>query len=669
MKKALLLLSFFVCLSAVVNAQSKKYVLFEHFTQASCGPCAVQNPGFEVVRGENLGSTHHVAYHTSWPGVDPMNAINPTDVQTRVTYYNVGGVPAIHMLGSTWDGFPGGVSNGLIAANSSQSAPLRIKIEDSVLADGSHAVAVELIETGDVLGEDLRLRVAVVEKHIDYASAPGSNGERDFPNVFRKMISAAGGDAYTPSGAGTTQTFSFTFTEEAVYVSDELYVLAWLQDDTNKLIVNSGSSIDPKWQFINQTSEATVAGDGPHTFNAAYQSDAETEKLQVVLTTNAPAEWTSSITLNGNELNSGDTIELNSMLADVQLMVTPHSKGAIATYTVSVVSVDTPEDPVSSYTYTIISGVTDVILDHGGEATQWNVDYVQGLENAENNSYGILPLTDFKTVYEAGYLAEVKNIYDNVSWTFPGLQAEEVGVLADFLDNGGNLFVNGQDVGWDAFENTNNGANTEVREFYTNYLRANFITDGSAVFSMLNWDGDAIFGDPGSSSIINVYGGSNIYPDVFRPIDPAVALYHYNNVGLNIGAIRVEENDHKIVYVGVDMGMIADENVRHAIIEISHDWFNGSLSAVEYDNLIKEALGQSYPNPASEFTTIPLNNIEKDASIHLTDLTGKIIHTGAISVGQTSYKLLLNDFASGNYYYYLKTADGQSAPQSISIVR
>ena len=33
--------------NAPLFSQATKYVLFEHFTQASCGPCASQNPGFQ----------------------------------------------------------------------------------------------------------------------------------------------------------------------------------------------------------------------------------------------------------------------------------------------------------------------------------------------------------------------------------------------------------------------------------------------------------------------------------------------------------------------------------------------------------------------------------------------------------------------------------------------
>jgi len=46
MKKILLLLTTVVVFSNITFAQSKK-VLFEEFTNASCGPCAANNPALK----------------------------------------------------------------------------------------------------------------------------------------------------------------------------------------------------------------------------------------------------------------------------------------------------------------------------------------------------------------------------------------------------------------------------------------------------------------------------------------------------------------------------------------------------------------------------------------------------------------------------------------------
>jgi len=74
-------------------AQAQRLVLVEEFTQASCPPCASQNPGFNDLIDANPDKIRSIKYQESWPGVDPMNAQNPTQVATRTSYYGVNAVP------------------------------------------------------------------------------------------------------------------------------------------------------------------------------------------------------------------------------------------------------------------------------------------------------------------------------------------------------------------------------------------------------------------------------------------------------------------------------------------------------------------------------------------------------------------------------------------------
>ena len=103
MKKIYLIVAT-LTVAVAVNAQSQRLVLAEEFTQASCGPCASQNPAFNTLIAANSTKIITIKYQTSWPGVDPMNAQNPTQVQTRVNYYAVSGVPDGEIGGNSLSG-------------------------------------------------------------------------------------------------------------------------------------------------------------------------------------------------------------------------------------------------------------------------------------------------------------------------------------------------------------------------------------------------------------------------------------------------------------------------------------------------------------------------------------------------------------------------------------
>lgn len=666
MKKLLLLFvaGLFLCLTA--DAQSKRYVLFEHFTQASCGPCAVQNPGFEEVVAQNEGKYHHIAYHTSWPGVDPMYNVNPDEVDTRVSYYTVSGVPDITMLGNMWNGQPGGVSSAQIDVAAATGAPIRLDVSFVDNGDDTHTASVVVHETGTLEGVNLNLRISVIERVIDYSSPPGSNGEVSFPNVFRLMPSSTDGIAYTPTGIGTSQTNEVTYNVNTAWNLDEIYVLAWLQDDSGKEVINSGSSDDASWE-VASTTTTLAGGTDPISFTANVFTNGTEEEIQVSFSSDQPADWSAGVVVDGIVyVEPVVDITLENSDTEVGLLVTPGSTAAIANYTLEITSLTYPDDPIATITYTVVAGITDLVVDHGGEATQWNGDYVSGLELAGNTTHGVLPIGKFIDGMNNGELSEIINVYDNVSWTFPGLTEPETAVLADFLDAGGNLFINGQDMGWDTFENEGTAI---TQAFYTDYLSSDFQADGSGSNNQLTWTEDLVFNEVGGSSIINVYGGNNIYPDEFDPIAPAISIYNYNGNPNKTGAIRVEEDDHKVVYVGVDLGMIEDSDVRHQLIQVSHDWFYGLISSLEYDLIIKDVLGQNYPNPAVDMTTIPLESLKTDAYISVIDIQGRVVAAERLNQGTVQYLLNVSSLKTGVYQYYLTTEDGRSEAISFEVVK
>ena len=95
----ILFLTLIMSLSAAMYAQFDRMVLLEEFTQASCGPCASQNPGFNALLQENTDIATSIKYQVWWPGYDPMYEHNTSDVDTRVDYYGITGVPHALMDG------------------------------------------------------------------------------------------------------------------------------------------------------------------------------------------------------------------------------------------------------------------------------------------------------------------------------------------------------------------------------------------------------------------------------------------------------------------------------------------------------------------------------------------------------------------------------------------
>ena len=224
-----------------------RLVLVEHFTQASCGPCASQNPALKVLLDANPTKVVALKYQVSWPGYDPMYLANPAEVDARVQYYGVTGVPNSVMDGSG-PGSPGTiVTQSTIDNRYNTAAPLNLTAShqwtpgyDSIQIGIFIANAGTSTVSSGAAGS-LKLHVAIVEEEINYPSAPGSNGETSFYQVMRKMVPNQSGttlaDTWT---AGQTQMLSFKVAAPAYLANlNEVAIVAFIQDNQGKAVLNA----------------------------------------------------------------------------------------------------------------------------------------------------------------------------------------------------------------------------------------------------------------------------------------------------------------------------------------------------------------------------------------------------------------------------------------------
>jgi len=247
MKKITLLLAAVTMLFTFhANAQSQRLVLFEEFTQASCPPCASTNPGLNAIlhAAGNDVKIIPIKYQTSWPGVDPMNAQNATPVQTRVTYYNVGGVPNGIEDGNVYNAQPSTFTQALINSRYAVASPFTMTLSHSFNTTlDSIYVNLDITCTQATSGT-FKCRVALCEKEIVFCSAPGTNGEMDFSEVMRDMYpSATGTTMATAWTVGQTQNITFA-KKVPTYIYDKstLDVVAFIQDDATKEVKQSAVS-------------------------------------------------------------------------------------------------------------------------------------------------------------------------------------------------------------------------------------------------------------------------------------------------------------------------------------------------------------------------------------------------------------------------------------------
>jgi hypothetical protein len=244
MKTTILRFSLFsLFIIGTICAQVPRTMLVEHFTQASCGPCAAQNPALHTLLTANPNVTY-IKYQVSWPGVDPMNVHNPSQVNSRVNYYTVSSVPSTVFEGNVYKGSPSGFTQSMINARASASSPFSLSITARIndTQDSIFATAIVRKEA-DTATTGVFTRIAVLEKHIHFNIAPGSNGEKDFYHVMKRMLPNAVGTALpTTMAVGDYDTIEVAWKIVNVYEIDQLMVVGFIQNTNSKNVYQAASS-------------------------------------------------------------------------------------------------------------------------------------------------------------------------------------------------------------------------------------------------------------------------------------------------------------------------------------------------------------------------------------------------------------------------------------------
>ena len=241
LKKLLLSVTAIACMFPAF-AQHQRRVLIEELTNASCPPCAAQNPAFNATVAANIDFLTPIKYQTNWPGFDPMNQQNPAEVASRVTYYGVTGVPNGRQNG-TLEVFPmTSYTAAMIQAAYNTLTPVTMTLSHSLTANYDSILIQVEVKSDAALTGALRLRVAVIEEEILFDAAPGSNGEKDFFHVMRKMLPNADGTATGDFAAGETKTYSFAWPLAYAYNLNQLGAVAFLQTDDTKEVYQSAIS-------------------------------------------------------------------------------------------------------------------------------------------------------------------------------------------------------------------------------------------------------------------------------------------------------------------------------------------------------------------------------------------------------------------------------------------
>ncbi|MCK9224680.1 MAG: S8 family serine peptidase [Candidatus Muirbacterium halophilum] len=145
--------------------------------------------------------------------------------------------------------------------------------------------------------------------------------------------------------------------------------------------------------------------------------------------------------------------------------------------------------------------------------------------------------------------------YTTVFWftgslTSNTVKSEHQPILIKYLESGGNLFITGQDIGY----------NIKNTELYKKYIKAEYVKDASKTKSVSGSGLDFILED------------NQKYPDVIKPINGSISIFDYSD---NEGCAGISyDSDYKVIYLGFGFEGIGNEDIRNSLMQNIVDFFN-----------------------------------------------------------------------------------------------
>lgn len=590
--------------SLVSTEPQLKNAVLEEFTGIYCGYCPdghviaaellENNPGRAVVIAIHQGS-----FATPNPG-DPDYTTPWGDAladQAGVTGYPNGTVNRhVFMGGATAMGRGDWTPSANIIMQ--EVSPVNVGIESSYEESTRElTVNVELYYTADAAEASNFINVALIQSHIFGPQSSGGAGNNyEHMHMLRDMITGQWGDeiSETTEGSFVERTYTYTVPEEfndVECIVEDCEVVVFVAETHQEIL--SGDvvhAIGGTNQFIGNVvvvDEFDIQAGSPgnvSTFNLeAYSNLTDGEEFEITLEeVDVPADWDATFTIDGQSYSGTATIAFNNAeTKDVTVEVTPGATPKVAEYLMTLSSVGVPDAPAKQVRFYLVSGVTDLIVNGvgGPEAVDFQDVYIDGLELVCTSS-SITNADVMVKAIDADALANVNNIYMNISWTFPALTVPQLEATMTFMDNGGNLLIAGQDIGWDFMSGADGShPSAEATDFYENYLHADYIDDGGNSNNQYFADpADAVYGGTAESTVVDQFGG-NMYPDQLEARDGGFEVFFYNSAMDKCGAVRATGATYKVVYFGIGLEMLGSEDAKNQIIASTKVWFDGGALA------------------------------------------------------------------------------------------
>jgi hypothetical protein len=229
------------------QVSASKVVLLEDFANVSCTPCVTSNQIIEQLVHTTYGVNKLVAvkFPTNFPSPnDPFFNANMQDANSRINYYKVLSAPSIFIDGIEKPSATDSISiKEKIDTRIAQAPVFGLEVNKNI---SGAALDVEVIVTpidASINTANFVLHVVVIESKIEFASPPGSNGEKIFYNVMRRMLPNNAGTSIASINLMAANNFNFQAVLNSAWQSSEINVVVFIQNVQTKEVLQAAATV------------------------------------------------------------------------------------------------------------------------------------------------------------------------------------------------------------------------------------------------------------------------------------------------------------------------------------------------------------------------------------------------------------------------------------------
>ena len=668
----------FTCFSLAAGfAASPKKILFENITNASRAESANADPVMVDYLINNYRDIIPIFYHNNL-AYDKINAecsgpnnyrVNDFYKLTVMPFAFVNGVYAVETSNSAE------VHNRVITQYGDMS-PITLNIDEK---RNGKSVEVSIgIQTDEAI-ENKRLHIAVVEFYHHYPEA-GTNGQQDFYFIVRDMLPSGAGELINME-AGGSDTFTQAYVMDDNWNADDMYIVAFIQDDSTREVLQAESNLDWHSQIIfsDISSEQADYGTVPRGGSTTY-SFSVTNPGAIDMKYNVSIDYTNSALAGGWNATLDKSLITLAPGESETLTATISSNETYAGYGqvyYLVTPMPEPDDDRTARTEVTFSGSLTEDTRNVAFATS-NTSYLTYYEMfthpalVQELAYVPLKLTALEAYppeqYDMIYVCCDHTAYGFFGGLYDVLSDKLIEGVNKSIEAGKKVFITAEYDMYMAFSNT---GTQNARDFFTNLgischssesrLSGNYVYQ----FSTQGIDSDILGGlDLTHNVPTQQYPIYSVLTDFITVDDHNIAtpFLYYDNDSSKIGGVRIEKGDARIVYMSCDPSTIVDGQQRSEVCKRILDWLWYGTNDVDEQDIPANLISvNACPNPMKESTRISytVNGIvPQTVNIRITDERGSLIESlvnETLMPGDYEYYFVPKGLAAGTYFIVVNT--------------